>query len=173
MALEVKHRGYTIRFSENADEWSALEVGSGFSSQSLNAVKAKIDAFVLGMRKEAATACYELGLPSSSVAKKTPALVTEYLGTTRLNRHSHEVEHMVAVSAQRDGRERASRVDRSLDSLMPDTLEAHAAFEVYARKADEVARALRDRQAAYDAIPRLTLDDIKPLVELAKGVENG
>lgn len=56
--IKTEYRGYEIRFSEDADEWTCSDCNIGH--QSLQKVKAGIDKLHMKMRKESAVECYEI-----------------------------------------------------------------------------------------------------------------
>ncbi|MER9833401.1 hypothetical protein NKJ28_00290 [Mesorhizobium sp. M0145] len=168
--IETTYRGHLIRYGENSDEWYCrdLEVGGG-SHVSLAKLKAKIDKMYLDLRRKAAVKVFEVNGGYSSKPSITEATIIEYVrpfaekdwkgvvGRTR---------HKVATVAQRNGSERASRAEKELSDLMPDTSEAQAAFAEALRLAEIAAEAQKAATEALNRIPRLTLDDIAELVRI-------
>jgi len=159
--IETTHRGYRITYSENAEEWSCLELS--YSHPKLETVRSRIDKLLLDERKKAGVSCYQIDHQGG----RTAANVVEFIKTTKSKdyhgRETPATRHRVAIVAQRAGRERPARSEAELDNLMPDTPEANAAFERAAelqRIANEAAKAARE---ALKLVPRLTLDDVAEL----------
>ncbi|RWX72558.1 hypothetical protein [Mesorhizobium sp. M2A.F.Ca.ET.039.01.1.1] len=178
--IEATHRGYVIRFNENSDEWYCSELGSTsgyYSSPSLSKIKARIDKMLLDVRKKSAFPCFEIGGWTHARAEKSEAQITEYLGrgksyNHKLNHGSGGYEpgpHRVASVAQRGANEKASRKEIEINTLMPDTPEAHAAFVLFEEACRREQAAKKATKAAFDAIPRVTLDMIPDLVRIAEG----
>lgn len=165
--ITVEHRGYTIRFNENSDEWTCPEAGY-YSHQKLSTVKTYIDKMTLAVRKKSALLCFEI---DRTYASKTESKIIEYLGQEKKRNYSTGNfdlgDHRVAVVAQRGGSDRATRSTMTVGNLMPDTPEAHDAFERYLslHKAAEVAA--KTAREAFNAIPRVTVDMIPDLVRIA------
>lgn len=168
--IVVEHRGYVIRFNENADEWACHDAGY-YSSPSLAKVRARIDKIALDTRKKAAVDCFEISGGSwRSTAEKVPAKIIEFIKTKADKDYRGNPlppKHIVASVAQRSMSERASRKEVYLAELMPDTPEAHAAFARF----DDACKRLREAQKAADealkAVPRMTIDMIDELVRIA------
>lgn len=170
-ALSLNYRGYTISWSDNRDMWVCFDAGRGVENVSLLKVKEAIDRLNLTERKAAATPCFEIS-DYHGRGTKTESSIVQYLKPEFKHRKwgddgEPEIEdHKVAVVARRDGSERASRRETGLNSLMPDTPEAHAAFETYQKcraiafEADAIAK------MAFKAVPRVQLTDIQKLVDL-------
>ena len=172
MALETEYRGYLIRYSENGDEWTCYDIasGAGASASTLSKMKAKIDKYLLSVRKDAAVECLELETYSS--LRITESAVTEYLGPKveggGWNRGPvHVSSHKVAAMAQRTGKDRPSRREASLRDFIPLSQEAQDAIAL-AKRLEKVAKdAERAYKEAVAAIPRLTLEDIAELVRIS------
>ena len=172
MALETEYRGYLIRYSENGDEWTCYDMGSGAaaSAPTLSKMKAKIDKYLLGIRKEAAVECLEL--ETYSGLRITDAVIIEYLGPKveggGWNRKpAHVSSHKVAAMAQRTGRERTSRRETDLRDFIPNTPAANEAIDLARRLGNAAKDAERAYKEAVAAIPRLTIDDIAELVRVS------
>ena len=171
--IEVEHRGYTIRFNENSDEWycSALS-GKSYSAAKLSTVKAAIDRMLLSVRKASAYPCYEIGGSYHRDPMKHSAKIIEFVGTKIERDYSNRPKppkHIVASVAQRNHSEKASRREVNISELMPDTPEAHAAFALFENACAREREAHAATLAAFDAIPRVTLDMIPDLVKIAGG----
>ena len=170
MSISTEYRGYRINYSENQDEWSCYEAGTGFSHAKLSGVKAKIDALFLAERKRGATACLEMeSLYGSACVAMIDATVIEYLGP-KLDRHNGVlviVGQKVAVVARRRGSEKAARRECELSSLAQNTPETLAAWAEAQRLYLIYADAKKAYDAAVTAIPRLSLDDVMPLVTIS------
>lgn len=180
--IEVSHRGYTIRYADNADEWTCYDVqdakGRSYSSPKLSNVKAAIDKMLLDVRKSNALACFELGIPTSFYGpKKTAAKIIEYVERKVERDHYGKkpdtVRHIVASVAQRGSSERAARRNEDIDKFMPDTPEAHEAFARFEAAAAREREAHAQTQAAFAAIPRVTVEMISELVRVANDAELG
>lgn len=171
VSIEVEYRGYTIRYSENGDEWVCYDIASGkaAAAPTLSKMKGKIDKYMLGIRKESAVTCLEIH--SYGNLKFHEANVIEYLGP-RLDggawtsRERHVSEQQVAVMAARD-KERPSRQEIGLARLAPIGPETDAAIAEAQRLlviADDANKAYAE---AVKGIPRLTLADIEELVKIS------
>lgn len=163
---QTEYRGHKIRWSNNADEWTCYDLSDKVrSSPRLSLIKAAIDRLYLAERKSIATPCFEIGYNG----ERTESNVVEYLGFKIQRSWSggdQKTEHKVAVVAKRTGSERPSRCERDLYSLMPVSAEAEAAYSEFKRLREIEKRAKADADAALEAVPRLTLDDIQALVDL-------
>jgi hypothetical protein len=154
MSIRVEHKGMEIRWSDNEDAWSCMEMG--FSSPSLAKVRAKIDAFRLKERK--AIKVPALLLPNYETARATPCEVIEYLGP----KGRSKIETVAVMRMKHSG---VSRCEEDMNSLVADTPEVRVVVE---RAADLVRRASelsRQADAMSKTIPRLTLADIAELVK--------
>ena len=170
--IEVNYRGYMIRFNENSDEWWCGDLsGKSYASPKLSTVKAAIDRMLLSVRKESAVTCFEIGGGYTANPYKVEAKIVEFIKT----KQDHDWKgnprppvHIVASVAQRSGSSKASRREVNIADLMPDTPEAHAAFERLLEAAERERIATQATKAAFDAIPRVTLDMISNLVKIAE-----
>lgn len=171
--IKIEHRGYTIRFNENADEWTCSEADY-YSSPSLSKVKAKIDKMLLDVRKASSVTVFEIshgfGRMSRYESKLTEFVKTKHDKDWRGN--ALPPSHIVASVAARDGTKKPARREMKLSDMMPDTPEAHAAYAACETLFREAKAAEKRAIAAFDAIPRVTLDDIRALVRLAEGTTN-
>lgn len=168
--IEVIHRGYTIRFNENSDEWACHDAGY-YSSPKLSNVKQRIDKMLLDERKKSALPCFEIGGAYHRQAKKTEAKIIEFVKTRVERDYSNRQkppQHIVASVAQRSGSEKASRREVDISDLMPDTPEAHAAFVRFEEACAREQEAHEATTDAFNAIPRVTLDMIPALVRIAQ-----
>ncbi|TGT90884.1 MULTISPECIES: hypothetical protein [unclassified Mesorhizobium] len=169
--IETTYRGHLIRYGENSDTWYAHDLGFEASNQSLAKLKTQIDKMYLDLRKKAAVKAFEIRpgymgqLPTCA-----EATVTEYLksfsekdyrtGGQTLTRHK------VAVVALRRDNDRASRAEKELSDLMPNTPEAQAAYDEALRLYEVTKAAQKAADEAFKAIPRLSIDDIRELVRI-------
>jgi len=172
MSIEVEHRGYTIRFSENADEWSCLDVedikGRRVSSQSLSKVKAAIDKMLLDVRKANAVDCFELAGDHGWEPKATETRIIEYVEQKKDRVYNPKTgnsdlvagAHIVGCVARRNGNKQAARRNVKLDDLMPDTPDAHAALAQAKAAHERKTLAEQEYRRAFAAIPRVTIDMI-------------
>ena len=171
--ITVEHRGYKIVFNEHADEWSCPEVNH-FSSPSLLKVRAKIDSMLLSVRKKIAVKCFEIGSSHNSrwAQEKIEATIVEYEKQEIVRKYGSQetisINHLVASVAQRPGSSKASRRTAKLSELMSDTPEAHAAHDAFLVLLEEERAAARRTEAAFKAIPRVTVEDIAELHKIAK-----
>ncbi|TIT80123.1 MAG: hypothetical protein E5W57_04120 [Mesorhizobium sp.] len=169
--IETTYRGHLIRYGENSDEWYCSDLESGNNSHaSLAKLKAKIDKMYLDLRKKAAVKAFEIN-PGymGRLPECIEATVTEYLKTfTEKNWKGVEgpTRHKVAAVALRRDNDRASRAEKELANLMPDTPEAHAAYAEALRLYEVTKAAQLAADEAFKAIPRLSLDDIRELVRI-------
>lgn len=170
MTIKTEHRGHTIIYSENGDEWWCSDIN--YSNVSLQKVRARIDKMYLDLRKKSATPCFEIS--NYGKGDKVESSVVEYLdeiwegGGWNLKTPRHLANHKVAVVAKRQGSEKSSRREAKLSELMPVTDEANAAFEEFRRLRDIAIDAQRVANAAFDAIPRLKIEDVAELVRIKK-----
>lgn len=177
--IETIYRGHTIRYTDNADEWTCYDVqdakGQSYSSPKLSNVKAAIDKMFLDMRKRSAFPCFELG--KSHHPTKTAATIIEYV-EHKIERNFYRPtepsidRHVVAAVAQRTGRERAVRRTADITEFMPDTPEAHEAYQRFLAARQRAQEAEKDARDAFDAIPRVSIDMIPDLVRI-KNSETG
>ena len=169
--IEVTHRGYTITFNENSDEWYCRELsGKSYSAPKLSTIKASIDRMLLSVRKKSAITCYEVSGGHSRDPSKTEAQIVEFITTKNERDYSGKAKppvHIVASVAQRRGSAKASRREVSIADLMPDTPEAHAAFDRLVKATEREVAAHKETLAALNAIPRVTFEMITDLVKLA------
>lgn len=161
--IETEYRGHKITYSENSDEWRCWDIE--YSNISMQKVKAKIDAFYLKLRKESAVPCYELS--SYGVPSKTESTIIEFVKTVEQRAWATnkltKLEHKVAVVARRSGNDRASRRETEINSLMPETPEALAAFSKAEHLYADVKKATDAFNEAFAAIPRIKLEDVSEL----------
>jgi hypothetical protein len=169
--IETVYRGHTITYGENSDEWYCgdLEAG-GASHVSLAKLKAKIDKMYLDLRRKAAVKAFEIGSGYYEKPSLNATTVIEYVGQAKTRNYNGGGftlgAHKVACIAPRRGNDRASRAEKELDGIMPDTPEAHAAFAEALRLAEIASAAKKAADAALKAVPRLSLDDIAELVRI-------
>ncbi|MER9652501.1 hypothetical protein NKJ26_03150 [Mesorhizobium sp. M0152] len=172
--IETTYRGHTISYGENSDEWYCADLDHGGNSHvSLAKLKAKIDKMYLDLRRKAAVKAFEISSGPYERPSLNEATVIEYVGQAKTYNSRapgggrYELgAHKVAVIATRHGNDRASRAEKEIQTLMPATPEAHAAFAEAIRLA-EIARAAKtEADAALKAVPRLSLDDIAELVRI-------
>lgn len=169
--MKTEYRGHTISYSENSDEWWCSDIN--YSNISMAKVKAKIDAMYLKLRKESAVPCYEINSHGGRSELLTESTVIEYIkgiyrGDTWTGKPVTLVNHMVAVVAQRQGSTRAARREIELSRLAPATPETRAAADLVRQRHDEYLAAMKAYEAAVEAIPRLTIEDVDALVRVHK-----
>ena len=170
--LTVEHRGYKIRYSDNDDNWWCPELGSGkaASSESLRKIKERIDKVLLNERKASALSCFVFkDYQSPNVVE---ADLIEYLGPNfDGGGYSHKPRHVsdqkIAITSLRGGKDRISRRETTLSSLIPDTPEAHAALAEAKRLFLIADEAKKVADAALKAVPRVTIDMIERLVKIS------
>lgn len=176
--IEVIHRGYVIRYNENADEWSCSDAGY-YSSPKLSNVKQRIDKILLDVRKKAALDVFSIGGSADIRAGKNAVRIIEYLGrekvsSLRANYGSGgkvDGEHKVAAFGKDGWSEKKARREYTINNLMPDTSEAHAAFARYEEACAREREAKQATKVAFEAIPRVTIDMISELVRIADAPE--
>jgi hypothetical protein len=166
----TEYRGHKIRWSDNEDCWTCYDLSDKVrASPKLSAIKAAIDRLYLAERKAAGVGCWEI---SSHDGSRTPATVVEYLGEKTekswSGRTPDRIYHKVAVVAKRTASERPARRETSCDQLARLGAEFDAAWEIYANAFAERKAAQKREQEAFGALPRLQVEDIAKLVELAK-----
>lgn len=170
--LIIHYRGYEIRWNDNLEEWSCDDLsGKLRSSDKPSKLKAAIDKMYLDRRKAAAVAVLEVTYGGHSRGELIDAKVTEYLGSRRDSRYvkgksEYYDRHKVAVSALRGSNDKISRQEKELTDLAMDTPEVREAYARYSDLYNQAKELDRQANAAREAIPRLTIEDIKPLVEL-------
>lgn len=169
MSIKTEYRGHSISYSENSDEWWCQDIN--YSNVSMQKVKAKIDAFYLKLRRESAVPCYEIS--SFGGPSKTESTIIEFVKTVEQRAWATHavtrVEQKVAAVAKRAGSERAARREVGIETLMPETPAALAAFAEAERLYEDVRKAEAAFRAAFDAIPRITLDDVAALKKIKEG----
>lgn len=166
MSIKTEYRGYTITYSENSDEWWSHEVG--VSNVSLAKVKAKIDAMHLKLRKGSAVECLYIG-KNYGAAGSTPASLIEYVEPKYSSGRWPEEKkvllgHTVYAMQKEDAKERPTRQKKDLDNYAPDTPEVREAIAAWVVAEEEENAARKRTAAAREAIPRMTVDMIQPLV---------
>lgn len=162
------YRGYEIEYSDNSEEWFCHDLTEtyGVTYPKLSTVKAKIDQMLLTLRKKSAVEAYGI-FGGSSKPEMGACMVTEYLGSKKTSKYDRDpAAPMVAVMSIRKGKEKPSRREVHLASIMPNTPEAHAAFEAAMDAYLEAQKASNRYREAFASIPRLQLDHIKTLVEI-------
>lgn len=174
MSLETEYRGYTIRYSENADEFQVLDVqGPKGRAPTLSKMKEKIDALYRQEREAAALDCYELQKGSSSPETVLlEARLTEYEGPLVQRPWAHHQkayisEQKVASISRRGGSSKAARRTAKLENMAPIGPETDAAVDEYLRLRGIENEAKAAADAAFAAIPRVTLEDISELVRIS------
>lgn len=159
--IKTEYRGHEILYNENTDEWTCYDID--YRGPALSKVRARIDKMYLELRKTAAVGCFLLDGGNWSAPSAIPATVVEYLGDQRTFSGFKQPATKVAVVSKSRGSGKSARSHTELDRLMPDTPEAHEAL----RAAEEAFARLKDAKAAYDAayaaVPRLTVDDVQGL----------
>ncbi len=170
--ISTECRGYKISFGDNSEEWSCSELTLyGFAK--LSTLKARIDKLFLDERKKSAVQCFEIS--GYHGAEITPATIVEFIATSGGQKRSYggaePIKHKVAVVAQRKNSERAARRETELSSLMPDTPQAHEAWAVFVEK-DRIAReAKKAADAAYEHLPRVTVEMVAELKRIKESGE--
>lgn len=175
MAIEVNHKGYIIRFNENADEWACSEAGY-YSSASLAKVRARIDKMLLDERKASSIKAFELKGGRYSRPELIEATVIAFISSKEEKDYRGNptgIRHTVASVARRDKNDKASRKELNLRELVPDRPDVHAAFATYVEAYKAAAEAEKHATKLFDAIPRLDLSDIASLVDIASREEGG
>lgn len=166
--IETVYRGHTIVYNDNNDTWLCRDADFTYrGSPKLSNVKAQIDKMYLGLRETTAIMCFEIPLGGNS--DPIPAKVTEYVRSRSNRNYRGGLEpacHFVASVAQRGGSSKPSRAEQELCYLMPDTVEARAAYVKWqlSYASAELAKAQADE--AKRKIPRLSKEDIQPLIDL-------
>lgn len=171
--VKTEYRGHTIRWSDNEDAWTCYDLSDKVrSSPKLSILKGHIDRLYLAERKKASTPCWELSSHSST---RIEGSVVEYLKAKEERSWSSQkverVRHIVAVVAQRSGSERPSRAEKDLDNLAPMTPEFDAAWAEFCALNTLAKAAEKRARDAFAALPRLQLDDVQKLVDLAQHTE--
>lgn len=168
MSLSTEYRGYTISYAENMDTWGCYECG--VTAPTLSKAKEKIDALHLKLRKESAVSCYEYQVDSKKgtiklIDSKIIDFLKECISTSwSSNKRTHD-GYEVAVMAQRQGSEKASRRTAKLRTLIADTPEALEAVNQANEIGQRLAVPVREFDDAVAAIPRVQFADISKLVE--------
>lgn len=164
----TEYRGYTIRYSENEDEWSCYDVGA--SHAKLSRVKAKIDEMHRKLRKANAFHC--LSVSSYGGANACEATIVEYIGPIREKAHSYQrvgdgeiIDHEVAfMSAHFGGSKKKSRQKGSLSKLVLNTPENMRRIDEANRLSDEAKALERQSQEIIKSLDRPHIDHIAELV---------
>lgn len=170
--ISTTYRGYEITYNENTEQWNCYDLESSYSgkdssSPKLSTIRAKIDKMVTDMRKAAAVEAFEINTNHTSKPSKRNCIVTEYLGNVK-GRYSWEPEitPKVASVSLRNGKSKPTRSEIAITMIMPNTREALEAYEDAAAAYREIEKARAVYAERLAAIPRLSLDDIKALVEI-------
>jgi hypothetical protein len=156
----VEHKGMDIYWSDNEDKWSCSEMG--FSSQSLLAVKRKIDAF---RKKERSGIAIPALYVSEYGTKATPCEIVEYLGEHKTYGSGRPLAPKVAVMRPGYSGERKTRNTDWLHELAPATPEVEALIAKMAGLNEEIERLKREVVTLGKQVPRLRIEDIAELVK--------
>lgn len=173
--IKIEYRGYPIRYSENEDLWNCYDLGGhgkDASEPSLSKLKARIDALILSERKRGSVPCLILTHNHHTFQIDTiEGAITEYLGPKIERPYGQKervvVEQRVAVSAKRSANSRVSRQDSPLSKHALITPEVDAALAEANRLGVLAREANAAYKAAFDAIPRVQIDDISALVKIS------
>lgn len=156
MSLSIEHKGMQIRWSDNEDQWTCMEMRT--SSPSLAKIKSRIDTFRRKQRKEASVTAIYL---SGHSERWMPCEVVEYLG-----KKGYRSSELVAV--MRKGlSEKPTRNEDEMTSIALDTPENRAAVARANELAMEAHELTRQAREIMKSIPRLTKGDIPGLIEHA------
>lgn len=168
MSLSTDHRGHTIMWSDNSDNWYCSDFS--FSHASLSKVRDNIDKMYRDLRKASSVRC--LYVRCGDDPNVGEATLVEYIGPKTERGTSSlappkVVGHRVAAMRLGYGGSRVARQSDSLSDFAPDTPEVVEAMDK-AREKCRAARALmKEADAIVQAIPRLKLADIEGLVRAA------
>lgn len=157
MSLKVTHNGYEIEYDEGRDRWECPAIN--YDAPTLSGCKKLVDKYDLEERR----------------IHKVPVLITGYYGErleecfiTSIERREEGVENThVWVVKKKSG----SREKKSLREVFPNTPETIRLFAERDKVAEQVRELNKKHTAMLEAIPRMTLQDIKELSEeIANGV---
>lgn len=174
--IEVNHRGYTIHYNENTDEWCASGANM-FSHAKLTTVRGKIDQMLRAERQASSVPAFFIDAdPFRGPQNPEPATVIEYVRERWDRDYKTGLNvmrgHTVAVMAGGIGmKDRKSRRDVNMESLMPANPEALAAYSNYLDIKHELQKLVVKARQAVAAVPRLTLEDIAELHRIAKAAK--
>lgn len=165
--LTTEHRGYTIRYTESADEWRCFDLD--VDAPTLTKAKEKINALLLKHRKAAALDVLIVSARHRSLSIiEGKAMDHKTRRQTRRNpetgRYDPFREHQIGVMAQYRGNKRPSKDFVTLDDLALPTPEVYAAIEKCRDSERRLKAAQQDYDACLKAIPRLTEEDIAGLI---------
>lgn len=168
-SITTEYRGYSISYSENADEWNCYDCG--VSHASLSKVKAKIDALHLKLRKTSSVECLFLG-EGYGRAGVTHATMIDYMGPEYTSGRWPEKEktlvgHKVAAMHRDARKDRPTRQTGRLENYAPDTPEVREAVAAWVQAEREEEEARQRKEKARNAIPRMTLEMIDGLIKAA------
>lgn len=169
--LVINYRGHEIKWSENMEEWTCYDLsGKVKSAEKPSKIKAAIDKMYLDRRKASAIPVLEITYGGGGTRSELiDAKVTEYVKCIKSSSWSSKPppdRHVVAVSALRSGNDRPTRLEKEITELAIDTPEVRDAYAAYLDAYTTSQQWLKKANELREAIPRLTLDDIKPMVEL-------
>lgn len=176
MSIVDTYRGHKIFYNTNSDEWSCNDTGhdgKNYASPKLSVIRGRIDTMYRNLRSKSAIDAYEL--PYGDGEELVPTSVTEFIEIKHERKYSGklgEEYHIVASIAKRDGSTKASRTSRSIGNLVPNTDAARAAHALYIAAHKEIKELTKHMNKLREAIPRLSVADIQPLIDLKAKMED-
>jgi hypothetical protein len=155
MSVTVEHKGMSIRWSDNEDQWTCMEMGA--SSPSLSSIKRKIDAFRRKERKGASVAALYL---SNYGSRSMPCEIVEYLG--KKGNGSFQREKVATIRSSVS--DKPSRNEDNMSDIALDNDVNRASVEQAKLLSDRASELEKQAREIMSSIPRITRDDIAALV---------
>ena len=149
--IETEHRGYTIRYSDNAQEWYCSDLN--LSAPQLPALRDKINAMLAKINRMNTTAILVKG-----GAWGVPAFCEVTITSIASDTDYHK-RPQCWISYQVNGKAKREKV--TIDALAPVSDEVRAAIETAKAAAEQAKRAEQAKTAALNAIPRLSLKELQ------------
>lgn len=173
MSIETAHRGYTVRFSENEDNWRCYDLD--LENASLAKLKEQIDKLLLKVRKESAVDVLIVGSEYSSHFTVTEGrAIDAKIGYERhrsgyTGQETKEPTRKVSLGifSNRRGGDRGGKSFYPISDVSLPTPEVYAAVAEVERLR-KIAKAAEEAvRAAVRAIPRISEEDVAGLIRAA------
>ena len=170
--IQTEHRGYTVRYSENEDNWRCYDLD--LEDASLAKLKERIDKLLLKVRKESAVDVLIVGSEHSSHFSVTEGRAIDAKVGFERQRSSYSGDAKepirkvsLGIFSNRRGGDRGGKSFYPISDVSLPTPEVYAAVAEVERLR-KIAKAAEDAvKAAVRAIPRISEDDVAGLIRAA------
>lgn len=170
--IQTEHRGYTVRYSENEDNWRCYDLD--LEDASLAKLKERIDKLLLKVRKESAVDVLIVGSEHSSHFTVTEGRAIDAKVGFERQRSSYSSEAKepirkvsLGIFSNRRGGDRGGKSFYPISDVSLPTPEVYAAVAEVERLR-KIAKAAEEAvRAAVRAIPRISEEDVAGLIRAA------